>query len=189
MDIISQKTGTMGSAKFDIEKLMGKNDFSLWRLKMWMFLVHKSLEEALEGEANLPSMLSEKEKKDNLSKAHSALILSLGDRVLREILKEKSAAAIWSKLENLYMINSLATRLFLMPGKMLEDYIDDFNKIILDLENIEIKVDGEDQSLLLIRSLPSECENLLDTFICGRDSVTLEEVQPVMFLKELKKKS
>lgn len=53
-----------------------------------------------------------------------------------------------------------------MPiGKELEDHLDDFNKIILDLENIEIKIDDEDQALLLLRSLPSEFDSLSDTYI------------------------
>ena len=50
-------------------------------------------------------------------------------------------------------------------GKSLEDHLDDFNKIILDLENIEIKVNNEDQALLLLRSLPSEYDSLSDTLI------------------------
>lgn len=37
-------------------------------------------------------------------------------------------------------------------ARTLEDHIDDFNTIILDLENIEIKVEDEDQALLLLRS-------------------------------------
>ena len=43
--------------------------------------------------------------------------------------------------------------------------MDDFNKIILDLENIDIKVNNEDQALLLLRSLPSEYDSLSDTLI------------------------
>ena len=50
-------------------------------------------------------------------------------------------------------------------GKSFEDHLDDFNKIILDLENIEIKVNNEDQALLLLRSLPSEYDSLSDTLI------------------------
>lgn len=96
------------------------------------------------------------------------------------------------------MTKSLANRLFLkyklyifkmMPRKTLEDYIDDFNKIILDLENIEIKMDEKDQALLLLRSLPSQFENLSDTLIYGKDSITLEEVQSTLYSKELKNKS
>ena len=70
------------------------NDFRIWRLKMRALLVQQGLEEALEGEKNLPNTLSGKEKKEILDKAHSALILCLGDKVLREVSKEMSASAI-----------------------------------------------------------------------------------------------
>ncbi|KAI3727129.1 hypothetical protein L1987_66938 [Smallanthus sonchifolius] len=74
----------MVSTKFDLEKFDGKNDFGLWRLKMRALLVHQGVVDALSGEAHLPVALSDKEKKDIMEKAHSALILCLGDRVLRE---------------------------------------------------------------------------------------------------------
>lgn len=57
------------------------------------------------------------------------------------------------------------------------------------MENIDIKLDDEDQSLLLLKSLPSEFENLADTLLYGRDSLTLDEVQATLSSKELKKKS
>jgi len=98
----------MDSAKFDIEKFTSKNDFRLWRMKMRALLVHHGLEQALEGEKGLPTTMSEREKKKVLNKAHSALILSFGDKVLREVSKEKSTVTIWNKLENLYMTKSLA---------------------------------------------------------------------------------
>lgn len=145
-EVVLGEIKIMGSAKYDIENFTGKNDFSLWRMKTRALLVHQGLEQAFEGEKKLPATLSEKDKKDMLDKAaHSALILSLGDKALREISKEKTAVAIWLKWENLYMTKSLANRLFLkqklytfkMPtGKELEDHLDGFNKVILDLENI-----------------------------------------------------
>ena len=165
---------------------------------MRAFLVQQGLEDALNGEKNLPTTLSEKEKKEILDKAHSALILSLGDRVLREVSKEKSAAAIWLKLEGLYMTKSLANRLHskqklytfkMKPGSSIEDHLDEFNKIILDLENIEIKVEDEDQALLLLRSLSSKYETLCDTLLDSCDSLTLEEVQAALMSKELKERS
>lgn len=74
-------------------------------------------------------------------------------------------------------------------GKSLEDHLDDFNKLILDLKNIEIKIDDEEQALLLLRSLLGEFENLSDSLIDSRDSLSLDEVQAALFSKELKKKS
>ena len=53
----------MGSTKYDVEKFTGKNDFGLWRLKMRALLVQQGLEDALGGEKNLSSSLSDGEKK------------------------------------------------------------------------------------------------------------------------------
>ena len=63
-------------------------------MKIRVLLVHHGLEQALEGENGLPTTMSEREKKEVLDKDHSALIPSLGDKILREVSKEKSAAAI-----------------------------------------------------------------------------------------------
>lgn len=137
----------MTVAKFDIEKFNGKNNFGLWRLKIRALLVQQGYEAALAGEKNLPLTLSDKDK------IHSTLILCLADRILREVSKEKSAAAIWVKLESLYMTKSLANRLHLkqklytfkmQPNCSMEDHLVEFNKIILDLENIETKIKDED---------------------------------------------
>ncbi|GJU03051.1 hypothetical protein Tco_1113389 [Tanacetum coccineum] len=82
-------------------------------------------------------------------KAHSAVILCLGNKVQREVTGETTAAGVWSKLETLYMTKSLATKLYLkkklytfsMPaGRKISEHIDEFNKIVLDLANIEVKL-------------------------------------------------
>uniref|UniRef100_A0A803Q9V2 Uncharacterized protein n=1 Tax=Cannabis sativa TaxID=3483 RepID=A0A803Q9V2_CANSA len=57
------------------------------------------------GEKALPEAISDKDKKEILAKAHSAIILNLGDKVLRKITKETTATRIWLKLEGLYMTN------------------------------------------------------------------------------------
>ena len=57
--------------------------------------------------------LSSKEKSEMIAKARSAIILCLGDKALREVAREKTAASMWLKLESLYMTKSLANRLCL----------------------------------------------------------------------------
>src|ERR1043165_314994 len=149
----------MVTTKFELEKFDGRNDLSLWRMKMRALLVHNGVVDALRGEDHISGDLTDKEKKEMLEKAHSSIILSLGDRVLREVLKETSAAGIWAKLETLYMTKSLANRLYLKkklytfqmsPGKTLDEHTDEFNKLILDLENIEVELDGEDQAIIFL---------------------------------------
>jgi len=80
---------------------------------MRALLVHQGLEEALQGETALDAKLEERDKKILMDKTHSAIILSLGDKVLRQVSKEKTIAGIWSKLEGLYMIKPLVNRLYL----------------------------------------------------------------------------
>lgn len=97
--------------KFDIEKFNEKNDFGLWRIKMRAILIQQGLDQALKGEQAMER--DSKEMVQNLAKVQSAIILCLGDKPLREVSKEDSAAAMWTKLESLYMTKSLANRLYM----------------------------------------------------------------------------
>jgi hypothetical protein len=42
------------------------------------------------------------------------------------------------------------------------DHLDDFNKIILDFKNNDVKVDDEDQALILLCSLPDVFDNFVN---------------------------
>lgn len=74
----------MTSTRFEVDKFNGTNDFSLWRIKMKAFLVHQGISEALDVEA-MDQMDDKKKKNEIEAKAHSAILLSLGDEVLREV--------------------------------------------------------------------------------------------------------
>lgn len=77
----------MSILKLKVDKFIGENDFLLWRLKIRALLVNQGIEEAL-GEATSskkPRKVSDEDLPDILDKAHSAIIVSLGDGVLREV--------------------------------------------------------------------------------------------------------
>ena len=95
------------------------------------------------------------------------------------------------------MKKSLANRLFfkqrLYSFKMtssigIEDHLDGFHELILDLKNIEVLVEDKDQVLILLSSLPFSYETLVDTLLSGKESLTLEEVQVTLMSKKLKKR-
>ena len=61
--------------------------------------------------------------------------------------------------------------------KTVTHNLDDFNKIVLDLENIGLKVEDEDQAILILNSLPRSFTNFVETMKYGRETLSLEEVQ------------
>ncbi|GKA20028.1 hypothetical protein Tco_0699943 [Tanacetum coccineum] len=96
------------------------------------------------------------------------------------------------------------------PGTKLGDHIDEFNKLILDLANIDIEIEDEvqalmlltsfpssyenwiedeDQTLMLLTSFPSSYENFMKTLLYGRESLTMEDVLATLNLRELKKRT
>nr|GEU92598.1 crooked neck-like protein 1 [Tanacetum cinerariifolium] len=126
-------------------------------------------------------------------KADSAMILCLGNKVLREVTGETTAAGVWPKLETLYMTKSLANKLYLkkklytfyiLAGRKISKHIDEFNKIVLDLTNIEVKFEDEDLALLLLTSLPASYEHFMDTLLYGREALTLEDVMAILNSKK-----
>ncbi|KAH9699562.1 hypothetical protein KPL71_024410 [Citrus sinensis] len=196
---IGRTTIILGATKLEVEKFTGENDFHLWRLKMRALLVHQRLDVALDDESSSkkPMKVTEEELSEVLDRAHSAIILSLGDGVLREVGGEKTAAGLWKKLEDLYtkksMVKRLATKkkLYTMQmeeGSSITDHIDAFNKIILDLEDINVKIDDEDKAMILLYSLPSSYENLVDTLMYERQTLAMGDVKEALSSKAAIKK-
>ena len=135
-------TKALSATRFEIEKFNRKNDFSLWRVKMHALLVQQGLWKALKGKNALPVTLLEEEKEDLLERAHSAIMLSLRDEILREIVDEEIAIGLWLKLESQYMTKSLTNRLYMKQrlytirmkeGTPISDHLDEFNRIVIDL--------------------------------------------------------
>ncbi|GKD82709.1 retrovirus-related pol polyprotein from transposon TNT 1-94 [Tanacetum coccineum] len=187
-------------AKFDVEKFDGSNDFGLWRVKMGCLLIQHGWEAALDSFSGTMMDIDKTAalKTDVYKKAHSALLLCLDNKVLREVNKEDSATGVWLKLETLYMTKSLANKLYLKKklftfymdsGKKLSEHIDEFNKLIGDLANIDVDIDDEDQALMLLTSLPSSYDNFVETLLYGRESLTLEDVLSSLNSRELKKRT
>jgi len=186
----------MGS-KWDIEKFTGSNDFGLWKVKMQAVFIQQKCEKALKGEGALPVTMSQAEKTEMVDKARSVIVLCLGDKVLRDIAKEPTVASMWSKLESLYMTKSLAHRQFhkqqlysfkMVESKTVTEQLTKFNKILDDLENIEVKLEDEDKAILLLCALPRSFESFKDTMLYGKEgTVTLEEVKAALRTMELTK--
>ena len=68
------------------------------------------------------------------------------------------------------------------------DQIANLNKILDDLENLEVKMEDEDKALTLLNGLPSSYEHFKDAMLFGRDqTITFEEVQSSIRTKEMQR--
>ena len=112
------------------------------------------------------------------AKALSAIQLCLSNEVLREVVKEITSKGIWEKLESLYMAKSVTNRLLLKSrlydlrleeGKPLKPHLDEFYSIVMDLQNIDVKLDDEDLAIYLSCSLPPSYKHFRETLLYGRE--------------------
>ncbi|GJV36050.1 hypothetical protein Tco_1408527 [Tanacetum coccineum] len=155
----------MTGAKFDIEKFNGNGDFGLWSIKMRYLLIQNGCEATMEV---LPADMEAEAKAKLNKKAHSVVILCLGNKVSREVTAKTTAVRVWSKLEALYMTKSLANKLYIKE---------------------KVKFEDEYLALLLITSLLASYEHFVDTLLYGHEALTLEDVMATLNSKEIKERS
>ncbi|GJY67020.1 hypothetical protein Tco_0469258 [Tanacetum coccineum] len=93
-----------------------------------------------------------------------------------------------SLANSMYLKKKLYTY-YISPCMKLDDHIDEFNKLILDLANIDIEIKDEDQALMLLTSFPSSYENFMETLLYGKESLIMEDVLATLISRELKKRT
>ena len=108
-----------------------------------------------------------------------------------------SVYSLWKALENKYMKKSnenwlyLLKRLFrlqLKLGMSISSHIDEFNKLIIDLLNLDETFNDEREAMLLIGYLPDELDHLCITLIHGKEKLSFEEVCFALLNYEIRKK-
>lgn len=90
-------------------------------------------------------------------------------------------SGLWVKLKILYITKLLVNNLYLeqtlysfkmSEDKVLVEQLDMLNKLILDLDNIDVKIEDEDQTMLLLYALPRSHAHFKETLLYGRESLT-----------------
>ena len=90
------------------------------------------------------------------------------------------------------MKKSLANRLYLKKlyimhmeeGKDLRKHLDEFNGVFLDLNSIDLKIEEEDQDIILLSSPPKSYEHFVDTMLYVKQTLTMYEVKLPLILKD-----
>jgi len=104
---------------------------------------------------------------------------------IKHVLKETTPKALWEKLENIYASKSLTNRLCLKMesyqlkmemGEDLHDHFNKLNQLVSQLLNADDKLSDEEQTLLLLASLPRSFKALVQTLHVGRSTLNLDKV-------------
>ena len=111
--------------------------------------------------------------------------MNLANDLKYSILTETSLAKLWGKLEKLYMSKSLKNRLYLKrqlyelkmeEGSDVRSHINKFNKCINQLLSVEVKIDEEDEAVILLSSLPKSYESLRSTLLIRKSTLIVDEM-------------
>jgi len=66
---------------------------------------------------------------------------------------------------------------FQLKGEISSDYINNYTELLADLTNLDVVIEDEDKTLILLSSLPNErYETFVLTLIYGRTSLSYIEV-------------
>lgn len=108
--------------------------------------------------------------------------------------KETSIASLWLKLKSLFMMKLVTNRLLLksqlrdlqlVDGKPVKPHLNKFNFIVMDLQNIEVKLEDEDLAIRLLCSLSPKHKYFREFVLYGRDELTLEVVKNSLLQQNL----
>ena len=163
------------SSSFMIEHFNGNNDFTLWQQRVKNILTREGLIKALKKKTDKPENMTDDEWKELWDLANSTIQLYLGNTTLREVINESDPAETWAKLENRYRSKSLSSKLFLKEhlytlkmkeGGIFHEHLDEFNRILTELDVVNGKIAEEDKAMILLTSLPSlYSHEYLDYFV------------------------
>jgi hypothetical protein len=71
-------------------------------------------------------------------------------------------------------------------GMPLCDHLNEFNKILIDLENIDVQVNDGDQALVLLCLLPDLFDNFVNSMFYGRDTSSVADIKFALNSMELR---
>ena len=114
------------------------------------------------------------------------------------VLYETSAKQLWENLEKKYLTKSIESHLQLKSklygfqlkkGVSIDEHMNNYTKLVIDLVNMDVKIEEEDKVLILLNSLPKEeYETFILTLINGKQSLNYNDVSVALVNYEVRRK-
>lgn len=182
---------------------LNKDNFETWRIQMKALLVKNDSWIYVSGSKPKPALLDDdvnsKQECDNWidmdEKAKADLILCISPSELKQIKNCGTSSDIWKKLEEIYQSKGPARKASLLKlliqhkmsdsstGVCIRDHLRKFFDIVDRLSEMDIKIDDDLLTVMLLYSLPSNFEN----FRCAiesRDELPKPEALRIKIVEE-----
>ena len=113
------------------------------------------------------------------------------------MIDEETTTGLWSRLETLYMTKGLSNKLYLKKqlyglrmkeGTTVLEHLNFFKKIISELLAVDVMIDEEDKTLILLSLLSESYDHIVTTILYGKKTLILEEVTTTLFSNKTKKR-
>ena len=73
-------------------------------------------------------------------------------------------------------------------GTPLTKHLDELNFVLMELHDIDVKMEDKDLTMIILAYLLPSYENFVSYLSVGKDSITLEEVKSNLYSRELRLK-
>lgn len=181
---------------------LSKDNYDTWKMQIEALMVKSDLREYVNGEITLPvvgtsadavtvsALQSQWRKNDR--KARSDLILSIHPSQLLQVRNLDTSREVWLKLESIYASKGPARKATLLKQLILQRMVDGedvrehmakFFDAVNKLAAMEVEINGELLSIMLLYSLPSNFDNFR-VAIESRDEVPTVDALKVKILEE-----
>lgn len=173
----------VGGPKFEVERFDGRTDYLLWERQVKNVIKAMGLGKVLKPK---PEDVDGDTWSDIQDQAVSIVTLYLKPNVMKQVEELETVNDLFRALQDKYHMKELSNRLFtslkLMSFRMKEgikinDHIDAFNDLLVDLTNLGEDLSDEKKALQLLSSLPPSYQTLSRVLLHrDKESITYNEV-------------
>lgn len=178
---------------------LNRENYETWRIQVKALLVKNDEWEYVSGETPKPeagaseeAKLKLKEWTKNDNKAMSTIILSISPAQLKQVKNCETSKELWLKLEKLFYSKGPARKVTLLnqltgqrmvEGEDVKDHISTFFDIVDKLAEMNIDINADLLSVMLLQSLPPSYENFRCAIV-SRDTLLSPEDLRVKIIEE-----
>lgn len=181
---------------FEVAKFDGWSDYLLWERQIQGVLKATGFGKALKPK---PDTIGDDEWSDTQEIAVNTVMLYLQPQVIKQIDDHSDCASLFTALKAKYDGNNLSNRLctllklmsFRMKegGTKIQDHIDAFNDLVVDLMNLGEELSDEQKALHLLSSLPTSYQSLSWVLLhSDKKTITYNEVVSALMTNDLQQK-